>query len=78
MDIALLIANILCLAAFGLHTFMCDREFKLFEPQGLGTPREKWTQARSGWHMVSVDLLSIIRTQVLLPQDCVLLVTLVL
>jgi len=61
MNIPILIANILTLLAFFIHTFMGDRELKIIEP---GTEQdenylkqEKWTMARCGWHWISFDLL---------------------
>lgn len=61
MNTPLLIANILCLFAFALHTFGGDREIKVLEPQNSDPEtdqvRQIWTMARSGWHWVSVDLL---------------------
>jgi len=60
MNTQILIANILSLLAFVIHTFVGDRELKLIIPAGSDEKfqkREKWTQARCGWHMVSFDLL---------------------
>lgn len=61
MSIPLLIANLLTLAAFVIHTFVGDRELKINEPTDETDPdfqkREKWTMARCGWHWVSLDLL---------------------
>lgn len=61
MNIPLLIANFLTFAAFLAHTFVGDKEFKPIEPLDTDEKdhkkRQSWTQARSGWHMVSVDLL---------------------
>jgi hypothetical protein len=61
MNIPILIANILTLLAFIIHTFTGDKELKLIEPEntndGKYLKREKWTMARSGWHLVSFDLL---------------------
>jgi hypothetical protein len=61
MDIAILIANILTLLAFILHTFVGDKELKVNEPTEGNDEnfqkREKWTMARCGWHWVSFDLL---------------------
>lgn len=61
MNIPILIANILTLLAFIVHTFMGDRELKLIEPEDEDganhTKQEKWTMARSGWHWISFDLL---------------------
>ncbi|MFK7784292.1 MAG: hypothetical protein AB8B56_04200 [Crocinitomicaceae bacterium] len=61
MSIPILIASILTLLAFLVHTVVGDRELKLLEPELNGDQqhivREKWTMARSGWHWVSFDLL---------------------
>ena len=61
MDIAILIANILTLLAFLIHTFVGDKELKVNEPStdtdNWITKQEKWTMARCGWHWVSFDLL---------------------
>jgi hypothetical protein len=61
MNIPILIANILTLFAFFIHTFMGDHELKTIEPENENDEkylkREKWTMARSGWHWISLDLL---------------------
>lgn len=59
MKIPILIANILTLLAFIVHTFMGDKELKIIEPKidKDYLKREKWTMARSGWHWISFDLL---------------------
>lgn len=61
MVISLLIANILTLLAFAIHTFVGDKELKINEPTSENDKnfqkREKWTMARCGWHWVSFDLL---------------------
>gem|GEM_PF-577065 len=61
MSTPILIANILTLLAFFLHTFQGDKELRLIEPADAHDKghikREKWTMARSGWHWVSFDLL---------------------
>lgn len=61
MSIPILIANILTLMAFAIHTFLGDKELKILEPndeaEGKHLKREKWTMARSGWHWISLDLL---------------------
>ncbi len=61
MSISILIANILTLLAFFLHTFVGDKELKINEPadseEAVDRKREKWTMARCGWHWVSFDLL---------------------
>lgn len=61
MNIPVLIANILTLLAFVLHTFVGDKELKVNEPaetiEDNYLKREKWTMARCGWHWISFDLL---------------------
>ncbi len=61
MSIPILLANILTLLAFAVHTFMGDREIRFIEPMLENDEnhlkREKWTLARNGWHWVSLDLL---------------------
>lgn len=61
MNIAILIANILTLLAFVIHTFVGDKELNVIEPTNDTDDhyqkREKWTMARCGWHWVSFDLL---------------------
>ena len=61
MNIPVLIANILTLLAFVIHTFMGDKELKIIQPTtGLddwSAKQEKWTMARCGWHWISFDLL---------------------
>ncbi|MCK4664135.1 MAG: hypothetical protein KAT68_14805 [Bacteroidales bacterium] len=61
MNIPILIANILTLLAFFIHTFMGDKELKLIEPKteqdNNYEKQEKWTMARCGWHWISFDLL---------------------
>ena len=61
MNIAIIIANVLPLLAFAVHTIAGDKELKVNEPiEGTDRSilkREKWTMARCGWHWISVDLL---------------------
>ena len=61
MSIPVLIANILTLLAFFIHTFMGDRELKIIQPSAemddWAAKQEKWTMARCGWHWISFDLL---------------------
>ncbi len=61
MNIPILIANILTLLAFIVHTFVGDKELKTIEPKNPidenNMEREKWTMARCGWHWISIDLL---------------------
>ena len=61
MNTPILIANVLTLLAFFIHTFVGDRELKIIEPKDEEDEnylkREKWTLARSGWHWISFDLL---------------------
>ncbi len=61
MNLPLIIANVLTLMAFFIHTFVGDRELHLIEPteeqDNANNKREKWTMARAGWHWISFDLL---------------------
>jgi hypothetical protein len=61
MIIPILIANILTLLAFAIHTFLGDKDLKVNEPteeiDKKYQKREKWTMARCGWHWISFDLL---------------------
>lgn len=61
MNIPILLANILTLLAFLIHTFMGDRELKIIQPSNdtdnWMKKQEKWTMARCGWHWLSFDLL---------------------
>lgn len=61
MNIAILLANILTLLAFVLHTFVGDKELNVNQPKEVDDDSfrkiEKWTMARCGWHWVSLDLL---------------------
>lgn len=61
MNILILIANILTLLAFLVHTFIGDRELELirssFDSDEDYQKTEKWTMARCSWHLVSFDLL---------------------
>jgi len=61
MNTIILIANILTLLAFVVHTFVGDKELKVNEPTNETDDnfqkREKWTMARCGWHWISFDLL---------------------
>jgi hypothetical protein len=61
MSIPILIANILTLLAFVIHTIVGDKELKVNEPanepNGDLQKREKRTMARCGWHWVLFDLL---------------------
>ena len=61
MNIYILIANILTLLAFFVHTFMGDLELRVIEPKSSDkkylSKQAKWTMARCGWHWISVDLL---------------------
>lgn len=61
MITSILVANILTLLAFVIHTFMGDKELNLIKPDFDSDKdylkTEKWTMARCGWHWVSFDLL---------------------
>jgi hypothetical protein len=61
MNKPILIANILTLLAFLIHTFMGDKALRLIEPKTdndeKNLKRVAWTMARCGWHWISFDLL---------------------
>ena len=60
MSTPLLIANLLLLLAFFVHTFIGDRELRILEPSADNkqpTARAVWTMVRCGWHWISFDLL---------------------
>lgn len=61
MNPLILIANVLTILAFLIHTFMGDKELKFIQPatdiDNWAEKQEKWTMARCGWHWVSFDLL---------------------
>lgn len=61
MNTYLIIVNILAGLAFGVHTFMGDRELHLLSPtvndQHWLKKQETWTMTRCGWHWISFDLL---------------------
>ncbi len=61
MNIPILLANILTLLAFFIHTFIGDKELKVIQPaedsDNWTNKQEKWTMARCAWHLVSFDLL---------------------
>ena len=61
MNIPILIANILTILAFVIHTFVGDKELKINQPlpntDDWANKQEKWTMARCGWHWVSFNLL---------------------
>lgn len=61
MNIPILIANILAILAFLIHTFIGDKEVRILQPpanaDGWTNKQEKWTMIRCGWHWVSFDLL---------------------
>jgi hypothetical protein len=61
MNTPILLANILTLLAFFIHTFMGDNAVRKLEPtevtDGNFKKREVWTMVRGAWHWISVDLL---------------------
>jgi len=61
LNTPILIANILTLLAFFLHTIWGDKDLKLIEPKPDEdenyVKQEKWTMARGVWHVFSFDLL---------------------
>lgn len=58
MNTLILIANILVLLTFIIHTFGGDREYKGIEPENENSSKqEKWTMGRGAFHIVSADFL---------------------
>ncbi|MEN7548699.1 hypothetical protein AAG747_12315 [Rapidithrix thailandica] len=61
MNIPIVIANVLTLLAFIVHTFIGDKEIRSIEPVAGQAEnfekQERWTMARCGWHWISFDLL---------------------
>ena len=61
MNIPILLANILTLLAFFVHTFIGDKELKIIQPdtetENWRDIQVRWTMARCGWHWISFDLL---------------------
>lgn len=61
MSTPIVIANVLTLLAFIVHTFVGDMEIRKIEPVSENdknhSKRLYWTMARNGWHWVSLDLL---------------------
>lgn len=61
MNTFTIIANILVILTFFVHTFMGDRELSVIEPNNENdvenVKREKWTMARGAFHIVSMDFL---------------------
>ena len=61
MNIPVLLANILTLSAFFVHTFIGDKELKVIQPdtgtENWSDKQIRWTLARCGWHWISFDLL---------------------
>lgn len=59
MNAILIIANVLVLFTFIIHTFGGDREYQKIEPEP-GSPnrfRIFWTMGRGAFHIVSIDFL---------------------
>ena len=59
MNTPALIAGILSLAAFFLHAFVGDREYRVLKPKSKKVVRHRyaWILGRAGWHWLSVDLM---------------------
>lgn len=59
MSISLVIANILTVLAFFVHTFQGDKEIRSLQPKEVTALNllGRWVMARCGWHWVSLDLL---------------------
>lgn len=58
MNIPVLIAGVLALAAFFAHALVGDKEYQALKPASDSPDKNKetWIQVRSGWHWVSADL----------------------
>lgn len=60
MNYYLIVANVLTFISFIIHTLEGDRDLKFLLPKKENEEKQaKWTQARAGWHWVSIDLLLI-------------------
>jgi hypothetical protein len=59
MNIILIIANLLALFTFVVHTFAGDREYQKIEPEADSPERFRifWTMGRGAFHIVSIDFL---------------------
>ncbi len=59
MNTFLIIANVLVLFTFIVHTFVGDREYRKIEPQDISPKRLRifWTMGRGAFHIVSIDFL---------------------
>jgi hypothetical protein len=56
MNTSLIIANVLVLLTFIVHTFVGDRKYKSIEPEkGDHSNQVKWTMGRGAFHIVSAD-----------------------
>lgn len=59
MNTTLIVANVLVLFTFIIHTFAGDREYKKIEPLSDAKERFRvfWTMGRGAFHIVSIDFL---------------------
>lgn len=59
MNAILIIANVLVLFTFTIHTFGGDRNFQKIEPELYSPTRLRifWTMGRGAFHIVSIDFL---------------------
>ncbi|MFA6403250.1 MAG: hypothetical protein WCX31_16750 [Salinivirgaceae bacterium] len=58
MNTPIVIANVLTLLTFIVHTFWGDKELRVIEPSGDNHAKlEKWVMARGAFHIVSMDFL---------------------
>lgn len=59
MNTILIIANVLALFTFIVHTFAGDREYQKIEPESDSADRFRifWTMGRGAFHIVSIDFL---------------------
>lgn len=59
MNTTLIVANVLVLFTFIIHTFAGDREYQKIEPLSDAQERFRvfWTMGRGAFHIVSIDFL---------------------
>ena len=58
MNMILIVANVLVLLTFVIHTLGGDRDYRSIEPEKNNpSKQEKWTMGRGAFHIVSADFL---------------------
>jgi hypothetical protein len=58
MNTSLIIANVLAIIGFLMHTFGGDKAYKEIEPEeGNHAKQKRWAMGRGAFHMVSADCL---------------------